>query len=168
MAKEKGLSRPSRPPDDPATRDPLFEAALGFVEGKVGRGVRGAGLAVLRRRMAHHQLVARKTDVDRDMITIPVAMMVARQFDDHMARYDSIGNVVQPFAALAQVLRQRVRLGHGSEGDSKRAFASVWPSRCVMQPSCEPVRPAAGGPERNRSCVPIRSDWYRDSQSAKP
>ena len=41
--------------------------------------------------------MTRKADVDRDVVAIPVAMAVTRQFDDDVARHDSVEKALDRF-----------------------------------------------------------------------
>ena len=61
------------------------------------RRIRVAVLAILRRTVGNEQLVTRKADVDRDVVAIPVAMAVTRQFDDDVARHDSVEKALDRF-----------------------------------------------------------------------
>jgi hypothetical protein len=55
--------------------EPLLELALGFVEHSIHRGV--GVLGMMRRVVAHDELMPREADVDGRMVAIAMAMVVA-------------------------------------------------------------------------------------------
>ena len=95
--------------------DPILELALGFVESVIYGGGCRLERAVVRRRMAHDNLVFREAQVNGDLVAISAPVMMSREIEHNVAGNDAVEEVLELLRARRYVRGERVGVGHISE-----------------------------------------------------
>jgi hypothetical protein len=97
--------------------DPILELALDLVERAIRRRSSTTRRVPLRGLSARDELFAGETDVDRHVKAISVAMVMAGELDDDVARNEAVRELVELVGSLFDARRERVRVRHASKRD---------------------------------------------------